>query len=76
MTGRRPGRGRCEPPQRQPGQDGADRGRQVEIAVPRDRDGSFAPQIVKHRQRRLSGVEDMVISPSAKGLTTGEIQAH
>jgi putative transposase len=48
----------------------------VEIAVPRDRDGSFAPQIVKKRQRRLSGVEDMVISLSAKGLTTGEIQAH
>jgi putative transposase len=48
----------------------------VEIAVPRDRDGSFAPQIVAKRQRRLSGVEDMVISLSAKGLTTGEIQAH
>jgi transposase-like protein len=48
----------------------------VDIAVPRDRDGSFEPQIVKKRQRRLSGVEDMVISLSAKGLTTGEIQAH
>src|SRR3954463_9007052 len=48
----------------------------VELAVPRDRDGSFEPQIVKKRQRRLSGVEDMVISLSAKGLTTGEIQAH
>jgi transposase-like protein len=48
----------------------------VEIAVPRDRDGSFEPQIVRKRQRRLSGVEDMVISLSAKGLTTGEIAAH
>jgi putative transposase len=48
----------------------------VEISVPRDRDGSFAPQIVKKRQRRLSGVEDMVLSLSAKGLTTGEISAH
>ncbi|GAA4562565.1 hypothetical protein GCM10023176_04380 [Micromonospora coerulea] len=48
----------------------------VEIEVPRDRDGSFAPQIVRKRQRRLSGVDDMVISLSAKGLTTGEIQAH
>jgi transposase-like protein len=48
----------------------------VELTVPRDRDGSFEPQIVKKRQRRLSGVEDMVISLSAKGLTTGEIQAH
>jgi putative transposase len=44
--------------------------------VPRDRDGSFEPQIVKKRQRRLTGVEDLVISLSAKGLTTGEIQAH
>ncbi|GAA2536283.1 IS256 family transposase [Winogradskya humida] len=48
----------------------------VEITVPRDREGSFEPQIVKKRQRRLSGVEDMVISLSAKGLTTGEISAH
>jgi len=48
----------------------------VEVAVPRDRDGTFEPQIVKKRQRRLSGVEDMVISLSAKGLTTGEIAAH
>jgi transposase-like protein len=48
----------------------------VEIAVPRDRDGTFEPQIVKKRQRRLAGVEDMVISLSAKGLTTGEIAAH
>jgi putative transposase len=48
----------------------------VDIAVPRDRDGTFEPQIVKKRQRRLSGVEDMVTSLSAKGLTTGEISAH
>jgi hypothetical protein len=48
----------------------------VEIVVPRDRDGSFEPQIVKKRQRRLTGVEDMVLSLSAKGLTTGEISAH
>jgi putative transposase len=48
----------------------------VEIDVPRDRDGSFEPQIVAKRQRRLGGVEDMVLSLSAKGLTTGEISAH
>jgi putative transposase len=48
----------------------------VPIDVPRDRDGSFDPQIVRKRQRRLSGVEDMVLSLSAKGLTTGEISAH
>jgi putative transposase len=33
----------------------------VEIAVPRDRDGSFEPRIVAKRQRRLSGVDDLVI---------------
>ena len=48
----------------------------VEISVPRDRDASFAPKIVAKRQRRLTGVEDMVISLSAKGLTHGEISAH
>ncbi len=48
----------------------------VEIAVPRDRAATFEPKIVAKRQRRLSGVEDMVISLSAKGLTTGEISAH
>jgi putative transposase len=48
----------------------------VEISVPRDRDASFEPKIVAKRQRRLNGVEDMVISLSAKGLTHGEIVAH
>src|SRR6266536_5288761 len=48
----------------------------VEVAVPRDRQGSFEPTIVRKRQRRLSGVEDLVLSLSAKGLTTGEISAH
>lgn len=48
----------------------------VEIEVPRDRDGSFEPQLVKKHQRRLTGVDEMVISLVAKGLTTGEVQAH
>ena len=48
----------------------------VEIAVPRDRDASFEPKIVAKRQRRLSGVDEMVVSLSAKGLTHGEISAH
>lgn len=48
----------------------------VEITVPRDRDGSFEPRIVKKRQKRLTGVDEMVISLAAKGLTTGEVQAH
>lgn len=44
--------------------------------MPRDRDSSFEPQLVKKRQRRLTGVDEMVISLVAKGLTTGEVQAH
>ncbi|MGI8415957.1 MAG: transposase, partial [Nakamurella sp.] len=48
----------------------------VQIEVPRDREGSFAPQIVKKRQRRLHGVDELVCSLSAKGLTTGQISAH
>jgi transposase-like protein len=48
----------------------------VGIEVPRDRDGSFEPKIVAKRQRRLTGVDELVISLSAKGLTTGEVQAH
>src|SRR5215813_5646295 len=49
---------------------------QVQIDVPRDRAGTFEPQIVKKRQRRLTGVDEIVLSLYAKGLTTGEISAH
>jgi putative transposase len=48
----------------------------VDIDVPRDRAATFEPQIVKKRQRRLSGVDEVVLSLYAKGLTTGEISAH
>ena len=48
----------------------------VEIDVPRDRAGTFEPQIVHKRQRRLNGVDEIVLSLYAKGLTTGEISAH
>jgi transposase-like protein len=49
---------------------------EVCIDVPRDRDGTFEPQIVKKRQRRLGDVDEIVLSLYAKGLTTGEISAH
>ena len=48
----------------------------VEVKVPRDVAGTFEPQIVRKRQRRLTGVDEMVLSLSAKGLTHGEIAAH
>jgi putative transposase len=49
---------------------------EVTIEVPRDRDGTFTPVIVPKRKRRLNGVDEMVLSLYAKGLTTGEISAH
>jgi putative transposase len=48
----------------------------VEVEVPRDRDGSFEPRVVRKRQRRLGGIGPIVISLTARGLTTGEISAH
>jgi putative transposase len=49
---------------------------EVRIDVPRDREGTFEPLIVKKRQRHLSEVDEIVLSLSAKGMTTGEISAH
>src|SRR5947199_2930191 len=53
------------------GDDGA-----IEIAVPRDRNGSFEPQIVAKGQTRLDGFDDRVISLYARGLSVREIQGH
>jgi putative transposase len=49
---------------------------QMDIAVPRDRNGEFEPQLVKKRQRRLPGFDDKVIALYARGMTTREIQGH
>ncbi len=48
----------------------------VDIDVPRDVNASFDPQIVKKRQRRMTGIDEIVLSLTAKGLTTGEVAAH
>jgi len=48
----------------------------VQIEVPRDRDASFAPATVPKRVRRLRGVDEMVISLVARGMSTGDVQAH
>src|SRR5215475_13140749 len=52
------------------------RSKTVLTEAPRDRAGTFEPRIVRKRQRRLTGVDEMVLSLYAKGLTTGEISAH
>jgi transposase-like protein len=49
---------------------------EVELAVPRDRNGTFEPVTVPKHQRRLDGLAGNVISLYAKGMTTGDIQAH
>ena len=47
----------------------------MEIEV-RDRDGSFSPQVVRLRQRRLDGIDQIVLSLTVRGLTTGEVAAQ
>ena len=46
-----------------------------DVEVPRDRDGSFEPQLVKKHQRRLTGMDDKIHCLYAKGMTTREIVA-
>jgi putative transposase len=48
----------------------------VELRMPRDRNGTFEPATIPKHQRRLDGLTGNVVSLYAKGMTTGEIQAH
>lgn len=48
----------------------------IPLDVPRDRDGSFAPRLVAKGQRRLGGLDGMIISLYAGGMTIREIQHH
>jgi putative transposase len=49
---------------------------ELEISVPRDRDGSFEPMLVKKRQSRLQGFEEKILALYARGMTTRDIQAQ
>lgn len=49
---------------------------ELELEVPRDRHGSFEPQLVAKGQRRLPGFDEKVIALYARGMTTREIQGH
>lgn len=49
---------------------------EVELRVPRDRNGTFDPVLVPHGQRRIDGLAGQVISLYGQGLTTGEIRDH
>ena len=49
----------------------------VEIAIPRDRNGEFEPQIIKKNETSLTGdIEEKILSMYAKGMTTNDISAH
>lgn len=48
----------------------------VEIAIPRDRNGSFEPQLVKKGQTRLDGFDEKIISMYARGMSVREIRGH
>jgi len=48
----------------------------VDLAVPRDRNGSFEPRIVRKGQTRLKGFNERIIALYARGMTTRDIRAH
>ena len=48
----------------------------VEVTIPRDRDGSFTPRLIPKGSRRLGGLDDIIISLYAGGMTIREIQWH
>jgi putative transposase len=48
----------------------------VDLAVPRDRNGTFEPQIVRKGQTRLAGLNERIIALYARGMTTRDIRAH
>ena len=48
----------------------------VELAIPRDRRGSFEPQLIAKYQRRFPGFDDKIISMYARGMSVREIQGH
>jgi putative transposase len=50
--------------------------RDLDIEVPRDREGTFEPQLIQKRRRRLAGFDDKVLALYARGMTTREIQGH
>jgi putative transposase len=48
----------------------------LELSIPRDRRGTFEPQLIAKYQRRFPGFDDKIISMYARGMTTREIQGH
>lgn len=49
---------------------------EIDLDIPRDRNGSFEPKLVKKGEKQLNGFDDRIISLYARGMTTRDIQAH
>ena len=49
---------------------------QFDVSIPRDRDSSFEPQLVKKREIYLDGTEDLILSLYTKGMSVRDIQLH
>ena len=49
---------------------------EIDLKIPRDREGDFEPAIVKKNQRDISSIEDQVLSMYARGMTTRDIESH
>ena len=49
---------------------------EIELEMPRDRNGSFEPEIVSKGQTRFTGFDDKIISMYSRGMTTREIEGH
>ena len=49
---------------------------EIVVETPRDRNGTFEPQILRKHQTRLDGFDDKILSMYARGMTTREIQGH
>lgn len=49
---------------------------EIELTVPRDRNGTFEPAVVKKHQKSVTGIEDQILALYAKGVSTREIQDH
>jgi len=48
----------------------------IDVSIPRDRDGTFEPQLVKKREVILNGSEDLILSLYSKGMSVKDIQVH
>ena len=48
----------------------------VALEIPRDRAGTFEPQLIRKRQRRIDGMDQKILSMYARGMTVREIQGH